>query len=175
MSDKCKLKKLVFSNIPAVWTGLERQSFCLELYQKFSKVRKRLPCSRKKNTSVNLKEKYGLSGSVIWPYCNFTKNNSHHLSLTIVHTLSKIHPLYFFPCLDPVFVSLSPPPPHTHTHQHSQTHTHNKHTFIPSTVGDIYSDYVGPRRSKIVVIRKLARHLSLQQPIKQPVSPTANG
>lgn len=48
-------------------------------------------------------------------------------------------------------------------------------TFIPSTVEDIYSDYVGPWRSKIVVIRKLARHLSPQQPIKQPAPPAPNG
>lgn len=52
---------------------------------------------------------------------------------------------------------------------HFNAHTHTR-TFIPSTVGDIYSDYVGPWRSKIVVIRKLARHLSLQQPIIAPGS-----
>lgn len=56
---------------------------------------------------------------------------------------------------------------HIHTHRHT-------HTFLPGTVKDIYSDYVGPWRSKIAVIRKLARHLSLQQPIKWLVPPAAN-
>lgn len=54
---------------------------------------------------------------------------------------------------------------------HTNTHSH---TFV-GTVKDIYSDYVRPWRLKIAVIRKLARHLSLQQPIKRPVPPAVNG
>lgn len=88
----------------------------------------------------------------------------HHLSLTVPNALAppcqNTHS-YLFSFVAPASLSLA--------------HMTNTHTFIPSTVGDIYSDYVGLWRSKIVVIRKLARHLSLQQPIKQPAPPTANG
>lgn len=91
---------------------------------------------------------------------------THHLSLTPVQILAlpcqNTHPDSFFLLL-PDRVSLT------------LTHMHGSHTFLPSTVRDIYSYYVGPWRSKIVVIRKLARHLSLQQPIRQPAPPAVNG
>lgn len=91
------LRDLIFllGMVPKVLEGQEKINFLQK--------KEHLLLPKKKNMAVMV------SGFAI---LQLYKNNFHHLSLTIVHTLSKYTLYIFFPILDHVFVSLS----HTHTY-----------------------------------------------------------